>query len=172
MVEYTLLFDDGVYEVMARSHYDAFLWMARQPVLTVAANIARSKKKLQELCKRGVIQVGDMMTMTKSNRNGDLFTFSATVESIDQSGIAGMRTIGAMNANLWTCKGPNDFDAEMARAYPTLETSFRHTWETVNVTRNAHGLGSLFLLRQCFQLWEDEMEKWGCNGLGEALGDR
>lgn len=24
----------------------------------------------------------------------------------------------------------------------------------------------------CFVLWEDGMEKWGCNGLGEALDDR
>lgn len=83
-----------------------------------------------------------------------------------------MRTTHPANAKLWSCNGPKEFDTAMVRAHPELETSTRNTWDTINVTRNAYGLGSLSLLRQCFQLWEDEMEKWGCNGLGEELSGK
>ena len=67
--------------------------------------------------------------------------------------------------------GPNDFDREMARNHSSLRVSSRKTWDTVSVGRNGQDLGSLYLIRQCLQLWEMEIEKWGCNGLGEELSD-
>ena len=45
-------------------------------------------------------------------------------------------------------------------------------WDIVTVTRNGQDLGNLYEIRQCLELWEQEMEKWGCNGLGEKLGDK
>ena len=53
-----------------------------------------------------------------------------------------------------------------------LRSSYRNTWDFINVTRDNQELGSLFLLRQCLELWENEMQKWGCNGLGETLSDK
>ena len=83
-----------------------------------------------------------------------------------------MQTAGSTYGNAWPCAGPNEFDQALVRAHPNLERSSRNTWDIIQVTRNNQELGSLYLLRQCLQLWEDEMEKWGCNGLGEELGDR
>ena len=59
----------------------------------------------------------------------------------------------------------------MVQTYPNLKMSDRNTWNIITVTRNNHELGSLHAIRQCFEFWELEMEKWGCNGLGETLED-
>ena len=45
-------------------------------------------------------------------------------------------------------------------------------WDAISVIGGNEELGSLFLLRHCLELWESQMEKWGCDGLGERLGDR
>ena len=81
-----------------------------------------------------------------------------------------MKTAGELNGNTWPCAGPNSFDEAMVRAQPNLERSSRNTWDIIHVTRNNQELGTLHLFRQCLQLWEDEMEKSGCSGLGEELG--
>ena len=82
-----------------------------------------------------------------------------------------METTGDLTKPRWPMAGPNDFDREMVRNNSSLRVSSRKTWDTVSVRRNGHDLGSLYLIRQCLQLWEMEIEKWGCNGLGEELGD-
>ena len=83
-----------------------------------------------------------------------------------------MQTTGDTSGSRWTCEGPNEFDQAMVHAHSNLRPSSRMTWDTINVTRNNQNLGSLYLVRQCLQLWESEIEKWGCNGLGEELGDK
>ena len=82
-----------------------------------------------------------------------------------------METTGDLTETRWPMVGPNDFDREMVRNNSSLRVSSRKTWDTVSVRRNGQDLGSLYLIRQCLQLWEMEIEKWGCNGLGEELGD-
>ena len=59
----------------------------------------------------------------------------------------------------------------MAQAYPNLKITSRNTWDPVIVTRNDQELGNLHELRQYFEPWEQEIEKWGCSGLGEGLGN-
>ena len=39
-----------------------------------------------------------------------------------------------------------------------LRSSPRYTWDVINVTRDNQELGSLYLLRQCLELWENEMK--------------
>lgn len=80
-----------------------------------------------------------------------------------------MRTLGQSNNNLWRCTGPTDIVKELVQAHPNLTISSINVWELVSVTRDDKDLGSLQEIRQCFELWESEMEKWGCNGLGEQL---
>ena len=82
-----------------------------------------------------------------------------------------MRTLGQTNDNLWRCTGPTDFATAMVQAHPTLTKFHRNIWELISVTRNNEELGSLQEVRQCFELWEREIEKWGCNGLCEQLSD-
>ena len=82
-----------------------------------------------------------------------------------------MRTLGQTNSNLWRCAGPSDIARVLVQAHPNLTMFSRNIWELVSVTRNNEELGSLQEIRQCFELWEREMEKWGCNGLGEQLSD-
>ena len=53
--------------------------MALQPVPVEAPKISRSKKKFVELCKKGVIKTGDILTMEKSDTSGDVITYSAMV---------------------------------------------------------------------------------------------
>lgn len=60
----------------------------------------------------------------------------------------------------------------MNGVHPNVKITPRNTWDSIVVVRNGQQLGTLQEVRQCFQLWEDEMEKWGCNGLGEQLPDR
>lgn len=62
--------------------------------------------------------------------------------------------------------------SSMIRTKGDLEISCRYTSEAINVTRDNQELSSLFLLRQCLELWKNEMKKWGCNGLGEKLDDK
>ena len=76
------------------------------------------------------------------------------------------------NSSPWSCKGPNEFLLTMRKLHPTMKVSERLVWDNISVTRGDQELGSLYMLRQCLQLWEDEMEKWGCNGLGEELGQK
>ena len=83
-----------------------------------------------------------------------------------------MRTTGDANGNTWTCAGPNQFDEAMVKAHNSLGSSSRRTWDAVYVTRNSQELGNLYLFRQCLELYENELEKWGCNGLGEEVEDR
>lgn len=170
--EYSLLFDEAVYADMVQYHYDSSLWMDMQHVRAEAARIPRSSKKLEELCRKGAIEVGDTWTMRKTDRDGNVIAFSATIEALDIYSIPMMRTNGQLNGNTWPCIGPSDFDQTMVRAHSGVNRSFRNTWDIISVTRNNQELGSLHLCRQCLQLWEDEMEKWGCNGLGESVGDR
>ena len=82
-----------------------------------------------------------------------------------------MRTLGQKNSNLWRDTGPTDIARVLVQAHPNLTMLFRNKRELVSVTRNNEELGSLQEIRQCFELWEREMEKWGCNGLGEQLSD-
>ena len=78
----------------------------------------------------------------------------------------------AADSTPWSCKGPLDFIQAMNRRNPSVKVTDRYNWEKISVTRGNQELGSLTLLRQCLQLWEDEMEKWGCDGLGEELGQK
>ena len=80
--EYSLLLDEAVYEDMVQDHYDSSKWMGMQPVLAAATRIPRSKKKLDELCKKGAILIHDTLTMTKTGRDGTAITFSATVGKV------------------------------------------------------------------------------------------
>ena len=82
-----------------------------------------------------------------------------------------MRTTGQTSNKLWTCVGPIQFVEAMAQVCPNLKITSRNTWDSIIVTRNDQELGNLHELRQCFELWEQEIEKWGCNGLGEGLGN-
>ena len=82
-----------------------------------------------------------------------------------------MRTTGQTSNTLWTCVGPIQFAEAMAQAHPNLKITSRNKWDSIIVTRSDQELGSLHELRQCFELWEREIEKWGCNGLGEELGN-
>ena len=79
---------------------------------------------------------------------------------------------GQADSSSWSCKGPNEFIQAMNRRNPSMKITDRHNWDKISVARGGQQLGSLYLLRQCLQLWEDEMEKWGCNGLGEKLGQK
>ena len=93
------------------------------------------------------------------------------IKAFDPHCIPLMETTGDLTNTRWPMVGPNDFDREMVRNHSGLRVSSRGTWDTVSVWRNGQDLGSLFLIRQCLQLWEMEIEKWGCNGLDEELGD-
>lgn len=77
--EYSLLFDEAVYADMVQYHYDSSRWMDMQHVPAEAARIPRSSKKLEELCRKGAIEVGDTWTMRKTDRDGNVIAFSATV---------------------------------------------------------------------------------------------
>ena len=74
------------------------------------------------------------------------------MEALDQYSDPLMRTTGQTSNRLWTCVGPIQFVEATAQVYPNQP-------------------GNLHELRQCFELWEQEVEKWGCNGLGEGLGN-
>ena len=80
--QYSLLLDEAVYEDMVQNHYDSSKWMGMQPVLAEATEIPRSKKKLNELCKKGAIVIGDTLMMRKIDRDGTEITFSATVGKV------------------------------------------------------------------------------------------
>ena len=77
--EYPLLFDDSVYADMAQYQYDPSRWMSMQPVPAEAIKIRRSGKKIEELCKKGVMLIGDTLTMRKAGGDGITIAFSATV---------------------------------------------------------------------------------------------
>lgn len=78
-MEYPLLFDDSVYADMSQYSYDSSRWMSLQLVLVEAARIRRSAKKLDELCKKGAVLIGDRLTMRKTDNNGVAFAFTAVV---------------------------------------------------------------------------------------------
>ena len=82
-----------------------------------------------------------------------------------------MRTTGQTSNKLWTSVAPIQFVDAMAQVSPNLKITSHNTWDSIIVTRNDQELGNLHELRQCSELWEQEIEKWGCNGLGEGLGN-
>ena len=94
------------------------------------------------------------------------------IQSFSSSSLPIMRTVGQTSNNRWTCENPTEFEEAMIRVHSSLSKSPKNTWDAISVKRNNEELGNLYLFRQCLQLWESEMEKWGCNGLGEKLGDR
>lgn len=79
--DYALLFDDSVYAEMAKDDYRSPRWMGMPSVLTKATQNPRSKKKMEELCKKNAIKQGDTWTMRKTGKNRTVVTFSATVGS-------------------------------------------------------------------------------------------
>ena len=93
------------------------------------------------------------------------------IKAFDPHSIPIMETTSDLTKTRWPMVGLNEFDLEMVRNHSSLRVSSRKTWDTISVRRNGQDLGSLYLVRQCLQLWEMEIEKWGCNGLGEDLGD-
>ena len=76
---YPLVVDDAVYASLTQNPYDAARWMCARRVRDEAIRIGRSKKKLQELCRKGAIQIEDTLTMRKKGREGIVVAFSATV---------------------------------------------------------------------------------------------
>lgn len=189
---YPLLLEEAVYADMVQFQYDAARWMDMRSVRAEAIQIGRSKKKLEELCRKGAILIDDTLTMKRTDENGVTIAFSATVgkessyyrqelilaillsqiKAFDQYSVPMMKTIGQTGENTWSCVGPNEFGEAMVRHHRNLKASSRKTWDTISVTRNNRDLGSLYLVRQCLELWENELEKWGCNGLGEDVGDK
>lgn len=81
-------------------------------------------------------------------------------------------TIGQVGHAQWSCDSPQKFLQFMNGVHPNVKITPQNTWDSIVVVRNGQQLGTLQEVRQCFQLWENEMEKWGCNGLGEQLPDR
>lgn len=94
------------------------------------------------------------------------------IQEFDRHSFPVMKTTNEPNGNTWPCAGPNEFDQAMVQVHSNLNGSSRKTWDKIFVTRKNQELGSLYLIRQCFQLWEDEIKKWGCNGLGEDLDEK
>ena len=82
---YRLLFDDDVYINMSQYSYDAVQWMNMDCVLTKASEIQRSKKKFEELFRRGVLLTGDTLTMNKTQEDGSTIAFSATVGQLSST---------------------------------------------------------------------------------------
>ncbi len=97
-------------------------------------------------------------------------TFSQ-IERFDSDAFPLMRTTSQAGNDLWSCKSPNVFSNAMVQAYPHLQIFTHQPWAVITVTRNNQDLGTLHMIRQCLELWELEMEKWGCNGSGERLGE-
>ena len=77
--EHPLLVDEAIYADMVPNGYDASQWMGLHPIPAKSIEIVRSKKKLDELCRKGAIRVNDTWTMTKTGSDGITVTFSATV---------------------------------------------------------------------------------------------
>lgn len=78
--EKPLLFSDQVYADMVQHHYDAARWMQMSNVLGESARIPRSKKKLVQLFRKGVMLSGDVLTMTRTSTDGVAVSLSATVD--------------------------------------------------------------------------------------------
>ena len=76
------LLDEVVYADMVQVQYDSSRWMGMQPVLAAATQIPRSKKKLDELCRKRAILIHDTLTMRKIGRDGIAIIFSATVSKV------------------------------------------------------------------------------------------
>ena len=83
--DHRLLFDDDVYYDMSRGSYDAEKWMSMNRVLTKASDMQRSKKKFEELFNKGVLLVGDTLTMNKTGGDGINIAFSATVGQLSSA---------------------------------------------------------------------------------------
>ena len=77
--EHPLLFPDRVYADMVQYGYDTARWMQMNRVLEESTQIPRSKKKLFELYRKGVLLIGDTMTMTWTGTDGVTVSLSATV---------------------------------------------------------------------------------------------
>ena len=77
--EYRLLFDDDVYADMVQDSFNLSRWMNMDRVLARATIIPRSKKKLDELCRKGAVLIGDTLTMRMTGGDGVTIDFSATV---------------------------------------------------------------------------------------------
>ena len=77
--EYSLLFDDEIYAEMIQDEYDTVKWMKMDGVRARAIEFLRSKKNLKALCRGGVMQIGDTLTMRKTVRNGVTVSVTATV---------------------------------------------------------------------------------------------
>lgn len=59
--------------------YDSSWWMAMQSVHAKATRMPRSKKKLDELCRKEAVLEDDTLTMTKIGTDGVAVSFSAKV---------------------------------------------------------------------------------------------
>lgn len=77
--EYALLFDEAVYANIVPHGYDSSWWMAMQSVHAKATRMPRSKKKLDELCRKEAVLEDDTLTMTKIGTDGVAVSFSAKV---------------------------------------------------------------------------------------------
>lgn len=76
---YPLLFPDQVYAGMVQYHYNTARWMQMNRVVEESIQIPRSKEKLVELCRKGVVLIGDTMTMT-TGTDGVAVSLGATVD--------------------------------------------------------------------------------------------
>ena len=76
---YPLLFDDDIYADLVQYQYDAARWMQMDRLLGGSTQIPRSKKKVLELCGKGMMLIGDMMSMRKTGTDGVAVSLSATV---------------------------------------------------------------------------------------------
>ena len=83
MAEYVLMFDESLYLEMTKVDYEQNIqqWMAKESVLTKARDMPRSKKKMEELWKKGAIKKGDTLSMRKTAGNGSHVFFNAMVGS-------------------------------------------------------------------------------------------
>lgn len=77
--EYSLLLGDDVYADLIQYQYDSSRWMNMQPVPAEAIKIRRSSKKIEELCRKGVMLKDDTLTMKKAGMDGIVIAFTATV---------------------------------------------------------------------------------------------
>ena len=76
---YHLLFDDDVYANMVQGAYDASQWMSIGDVRATATQLERSAKKFDELCRKGALLRGDVLSMERNGSDGITVSFSASV---------------------------------------------------------------------------------------------
>lgn len=158
------ILSDQILSSANRQPYDRD-WMTKYNINEDCLNGPPSRHKVDVLLRYGAIKAGDKLCITYHPDGAPALRYGEILKC-PKSGRLDIRIAPAradFDGILHDCKGPKDVIRRMDKAFQIKQPlNVSEAWKIVSVV-SEHGrdVGSLWKVRQAYQVFTDEMAEWG-----------